>query len=173
MRFEPRMLFTLFAAAVFCFVVVTARQWPLGTRLLPWYVGIPMFVLSLVQLGIEFHRSKQPAGPQRGAADTGDLQVDWDIGTRILFYRAAKFFGWLIALILGIWLLGFFVAIPLFAFFYLKLEAKESWLLSLSLTAAAMLFLIGLFEKILHTHWLKPLLPWPETLLKSVLPWVN
>jgi len=172
MRFEPRMLFTLFAAAVFCFILLTSREWPLGSRLFPWYVGIPMLVLSLVQLAVEIYRSAQPVDPHGGTADTGDLQVDWNIGARLVFHRAAKFFGWLLGLILGIWLLGFFVTVPLFTFCYLKLDAKEGWGLSLSLTGAALLFLIGLFDQILHTHWLKPLLPWPEMLLKSALPWV-
>lgn len=173
MRFEPRMLFTLFATAVFCFIVVTSRAWPLGSRLFPWYVGIPMFVLCLVQLAMEIYRSKQPVDPHRGTSNTGDLQVDWNMGTRLVLLRAANFFGWLVGLILGIWLLGFFIAVPLFTFLYLKLEAKEGWRLSLTLAGAALLFLIGLFEQVLHTHWLKPLLTWPETIFKSVLPWVN
>jgi len=173
MRFEPRMLFTLFAAAVFCFVVVTAREWPLGARLFPWYVGIPMLVLSLAQLALELYRSTRPVDPQRSPVETGDLQVDWDIGARVIIQRAAKFFGCLIGLILGIWLLGFFITVPLFVFFYLKLEAKEGWRFSFSLAAVALLFLIGLFDQILHTHWLRPLIPWPEAMLKSVLPWVR
>jgi hypothetical protein len=68
---------------------------------------------------------------------------------------------------------GLFFTIPLFVLLYLKLEAKEGWLLSLSLTAGAMLFLIGLFDQVLRTHWLLPMIPWPEALLKSVLPWVS
>lgn len=173
MRFEPRMLFTLFAAAVFGFVVVTAREWPIGTRLFPWCVGIPMLVLSLVQLAVELFRSTRSVDPQRSSVETGDLQVDWSIGTRLVIHRAAKFFGWIIGLLLGIWLLGFFVTVPLFVFLYLKLEAKEGWLLSFWLTAAALVFLIGIFEQILHTHWPQPLIPWPEAMLKSVLPWVR
>ena len=173
MRFESKMLFTLFAAAVFCFVVVTAREWPIGTRLFPWYVGIPMLVLSLVQLALELYRSTRPVDLQSGPLETGDLQVDWNIGVIVVIQRAAKFFGWIIGLILGIWLLGFFVTVPLFIFFYLKLEAKEGWLLSLALALAILLFLIGLFDQILHTHWPRPLILWPEAMLKSVLPWVR
>ena len=173
MRFEPKLLFTLFATAVFCFVVVTAREWPLGSRLFPWWVGIPMLLLSLVQLGLELYRSTQPVDPQRDSVETGDLQVDWNIGTRLVVQRAAKFFGWLIGLLLGIWLLGFFVTVPLFVLLYLKLEAKEGWLLSLALTVGALIFLIGLFEQVLKTHWPLPLIPWPEAMLKGVLPGVN
>lgn len=173
MRFQPRMLFTLFMAAIFCLVVFTARGWPLGTRLLPWVVGITMLILSLVQLALDLYRSTRSVYTQRDSAETGDLQIDWTISTRLVVRRAANFFGWLVGLVLGIWLLGFFVAVPLFAFFYLKIEAKEGWLLTLLMSGAALLFLIGIFDQILHIHWHQPLVPWPAAMLKRLLPWVN
>jgi hypothetical protein len=112
MRFEPKMLFTLFATVVFCFIVYTSREWPLGTRMFPWWVGIPMLLLSVVQLGLEIYRSTRPVDSQRGPVETGDLQVDWNIGTRLVVRRAANFFGWFTGLLLGIWLLGFFLQFP-------------------------------------------------------------
>ena len=39
--------------------------------------------------------------------------------------------------------------------------------------AGAFLFLIGLFDQILHIAWPQPLLPWPEMLLKSLIPWIT
>ena len=56
---------------------------------------------------------------------------------------------------------------------YLKYQAKEGWLLSSGLTLGTFVFFVGLFHKILNVHWPKPLLPLPETLLKTVLPWLN
>jgi hypothetical protein len=41
------------------------------------------------------------------------------------------------------------------------------------LTLGAFVFFVGLFHKILNVHWPKPLLPLPETILKTLLPWLN
>lgn len=173
MRFQPKILFSVFVTVAFGFIVYSSRGWPLWTRIFPWYVGIPMLALSLVQLFLELYRSTQPADPKRSPAETGDLQVDWNIGTQIIIQRAAKFFGWLVGLIVCIWLLGFFISIPLFVLLYLKLEAREGWLLSLSLTAGILLVLIGLFDIVLNTHWLEPVIPWPETIFKSIFPFLT
>ena len=173
MRFDPKILFSVFVTVAFCFIVYTSREWPIWTRIFPWYVGIPMLFLSLVQLALEIYRSTQPVDPRRRSGQKGDLQVDLNIAARIVIQRAAKFFGWIIGLMVGIWLLGFFLSIPLFVLLYLKLEAKEGWVLSLCLTVGALVFLVGLFDLILNTHWIEPVIPWPETIFKSVLPGVN
>ena len=172
MRFQPRMFFTLFAVAVFSYVVFAARNWPLGARLLPWAIGIPLVVLSLVQLGVEFYRSSRTTDQGKDSY-TADLQVDWEVDTVVVARKASSYFGWLVGLALAIWLTGFFLSVPLFTFLYLKLQAREGWILSLVLTAAILIFLIGLFDQILHVAWPQPLLPWPEAILKLLLPWVD
>jgi hypothetical protein len=132
-----------------------------------------MLVLSLIQLGLELYRSARPVESKGKPLETGDLQVDWDIGTRLIALRAAKFFGWLLGLIFSIWLLGFFISIPFFVVLYLKLEAREGWLLTLSLTVGVLIFLIVLFEMVLNTYWLLPVIPGPEAVFKSLLPGVK
>ncbi len=172
MRFQSKMLFTLFAVAVFTYVAFAARNWPLGARLFPWAIGIPMAVLSLVQLGVELYRSGRRTDHEE-ISYTADLQVDWDVDTSVVLRNAASFFCWLLGLVLGVWLIGFFLSVPLFTILYLKFQAQERWLLSLILTAATFAFLVGLFELILHVPWPQPLLPWPEAILKALLPWVE
>jgi hypothetical protein len=172
MRFTPITLFTLSMAVVFFLAVYTARGWPLGSRLFPWSVGIGMLVLTLVQLAVEIYRSAKSGSPGKHSG-TGDLEVDWTLGTWLIIRRSSIFFGWFVGVILGIWLLGFFITIPLFAFLYLRIQAGEGWRVSLLLTLAAFLFLIGIFDQVLHVPWPNPLLPWPEALLKSVLPFVD
>ncbi len=169
MQFQSKMLFTLFAVVVFAYVAFTGRDWPLGSRLFPWVVGIPMAVLSLIQLGSELYRSGR-RGDDKENSYTADLQVDSNIDTSVVARKAAGFLGWLVGLVLGAWLTGFFLSVPLFTFLYLKFDAKENWLVSLALTAATFVFFVGLFEFILHVRWPVPLLPWPEAILKSLLP---
>lgn len=172
MRFRSRMLFTLFAVAVFTYVAFAARNWPPGSRLFPWAVAIPMALLSLVQLGVELYRSGTHADRDEKPY-TGDLQVDWNVDTSVVRRNAANFFAWLLGLVLAVWLIGFFFSVPLFTFLYLKVQAREKWLLSLALSASTLVFLVGVFELILHVPWPQPLLPWPEAILKALLPWVE
>lgn len=171
MRFQPSMLFTLCVVIVAACAVYSAKGWPLGTGLFPRFVGIPVLVLALVQLILEAYRSLRPAEAKH--TDTGDLQVDWTLGAGMVARRALGFFGWLLGLFFGAWLFGFFIAIPLFSFLYLKLQAKEGWLLCSVMTLGVFVFFVGLFDQILHVHWPSPLLPLPEAVLKSLLPWLG
>jgi hypothetical protein len=42
------------------------------------------------------------------------------------------------------------VAVPLFVFLYLKLQANEGWILSAAFTAGVWAFFYGLFDRLLH-----------------------
>jgi hypothetical protein len=165
------MLFTLCIIIIAAYAVYTARDWPLGTRLFPWFVGIPVLALSLVQIVLELYQA--PRVGKGTKVETGDLQVDLNMSTGLVARRTAGYFGWLLGLFFGIWIFGFFISIPLFAFLYLKLQAKEGWLVSSALTLGVFVFFIGLFDQVLHILWPDPLLPLPENLLKSLLPFVD
>lgn len=171
MRLHARTVFTFCVITVAAGAVYTARDWPLGTRLFPWFVGIPVLVLSLAQVAVEIYHAIK-SGENKNE-ETGDLQVDWSMSAGLVAYRAAGYFGWLLGLFFGIWLFGFFISVPLFAFLYLKLQAKEGWLVSSALTLGVFVFFIGLFDQILHVLWPDPLLPLPEILLKIVLPFLD
>lgn len=168
MRFRARMLFTLSIVAVSAYAVITANDWPLGTRLFPWAIGIPVFVLALVQLAVEIRASGHARNP--GKEDTGDLQVDLSMSSMLVAHQAGKFFAWLLGFFLCIWIFGFFVAVPLYGFFYLKIEAKEGWWLSLALTLGGFIFFVGLFDHILHLPWPTPIIEAPEEIIRSVIP---
>ena len=168
MRFQPRMLFTLAVIVFAGYAVYTSGDWPLGAKLFPRFVGIPVLILSLIQLVIDAYESIRPGGAQQ--KDTGDLQVDLSMERSVLVKRGGGFLLWLLGLFFGIWIFGFFITIPLFSLFYLKFQAGEGWLLSLTLTVGVTIFFIGLFDQILHVAWPEPLIPAPETLLKSLFP---
>ena len=168
MKFRPRILFTLGILIFSTYAVVSARDWPLGTKVFPWIVGIPVMILSVIQLALEISQSRSIAAPPK--EDTGDLQVDWSIGSRVVGAKAARFYGWLLGFLFCIWLLGFFVAVPLYTFLYLKVSAKESWLMTISLSLATFIFFVLLFDQVLHLPWPTPVIAWPEQLIQGVIP---
>ncbi len=171
MSFRPGMLFTLGVMVVAAYAVYASRDWSLGTGLFPWFVGIPVLVLAVIQMILDGYQSfrRSEAGP----IETGDLQVDMSMGMGEVARKALGFFGWLLGLCFGSIIFGFFISIPLFTLLYLKYQAKEGWLLSSGLTLGTFVFFVGLFHNILHVHWPKPLLTLPETILKILLPWLN
>ena len=168
MRFRARFLFTLSIVAVSAYAVIAAKDWPLGTRLFPWVIGIPVFVLALAQLAVEFYQSRRTRNSAK--EDTGDLQIDLNMSSLLVARKAGNFFAWLLGFFFCIWIFGFFVAVPLYGFLYLKLQAKEGWWLSLALTLGVFVFFVGLFDHILHVPWPTPLIEGPEEIIRSIIP---
>lgn len=168
MQFRARLLFTLFLTGVSAYVVISAWNWPLGTRLFPWAVGVPVLALTVIQLAIEIYQSINPSKMRR--EETGDLQIDLSMSSREVARKAGNFFGWLLGFFFVTWFFGFFVAVPLYGFLNLKLQAKEGWLLSLALTLVLFIFFVGLFDQILHMPWHIPVFPGPENFIRSLIP---
>ena len=73
-------------------------------------------------------------------------------------HRTLSIIGWIAGCFLAIWLLGFSYAVPLFIFVYLKLEAREGWLMTVVVTFLSWLFFYMLFERMLNVPFPDPLL---------------
>jgi len=171
MKLRAQMLFTLSVLVFSTYAVLSAREWPLATRLFPWVVGIPVMILSAIQLAIETYHSFSTAA--RPKEDTGDLQVDWNMGSRMVAAKAGNFFAWLLGFFLCIWLLGFFIAVPLYTFLYLKLQARERWLTSIGFMLATFIFFDVLFDQILHLPWPRPVIEAPQRFIRSSIPQID
>ncbi len=168
MRFPTRILFTLGVVILSAYAVISSRDWPLTMSLFPLIVGVPVLVLSLIQLGMELYQLRSAGGMKR--EDTGDLQVDLNMNSGVVAAKAGKFFGWILGFFFCVWVLGFFIAVPLYTLLYLKLDAKESWKLSIALTVATFIFFVGLFDQILHLPWTQPLITAPEEFIRYWTP---
>ena len=58
--------------------------------------------------------------------------------------------AWIVGFFAAIVLFGFTLAVPLFVFLYLRLQANEGWVISAVFTAAVWTFFYGLFDRLLH-----------------------
>ena len=131
MRVSGPALFSFSLALLAAYAVYAALRWPPKAALFPLTMGIPLLVLALAQTVMEL---RAPAG----AADAAG-------GRKVL-----SVFGWMGAFIALVVLAGFPIAVPLFVFFYLALESREGWPISLALAAAAWGVFHLLFERLLH-----------------------
>ncbi|HMA50081.1 MAG TPA: tripartite tricarboxylate transporter TctB family protein [Magnetospirillaceae bacterium] len=110
---------------------VAALNYPPGAASMPIMIGAVGAVLSLLQLVVELRRS-------RGAFEEKvDLRKDLPI------------YGWVWGFVLAVIAFGFLPAAPLMLLAYLRLRSKESWKLSLILSAAVFVLLYGLFQRVL------------------------
>lgn len=151
MRVEPRTLFTAALAIGLAAAIYTARDWPVETRMLPWALGIPGFLMALIQLLLDL--GGQGRTHETAAADLIDLPTDTTLPPDIVTRRASIFFGWFLGLIGGVWLFGFFIAVPLFVCLYLLLRAQEKWWSALLYTGLTLGFLWLVFDRILRVLW--------------------
>ncbi len=152
MKFRPQVLFSLLLLLFFIVFVYEAREWRLQARLYPLVVGIPMVLLALVHLVLELRGKSKGASP-------GDAPVDFQFtqstDSAVARRRTLTIFSWIFGFFIATWLLGFSLAIPALVFFYLKVQSRERWIISLALTGAAWLSFWALFDRLLH-------LPFPD-----------
>ncbi|MBI3000750.1 MAG: tripartite tricarboxylate transporter TctB family protein [Deltaproteobacteria bacterium] len=160
MKVRPQFFFSLAILIFLVYFVWEAREWRLQARLYPWVIGMPMIALALVQIWLELKGVSQE---KRSGDVPVDFQFEQPVDPDIARRRTVNIFAWILGFFAAIWLLGFSLAIPLFLFFYLKVQSREPWVLSVILTAAGWLLFWGLFDRLLH-------LPFPEA---QVLTWLG
>jgi hypothetical protein len=148
MHKKASLILALSVMAVAGYGVIAAWFWPWKAALFPLVIGIPLFVLSAAEaLWVLLGTT------ERG--EVQDFQISHELPEREVIRRSAGAAGWIMAFFAAIVLLGFPVAVPLFVFLYLKVQAKEGWIFSALFTAAAWVFFYGLFDQVLH-------LPFPQ-----------
>src|SRR5262245_6128419 len=152
MHKKASLALALFVMAVSGYAVVAACFWPWKAALFPLVIGVPLFVLSAAEaIWVLAGRTEAPG--ERGPVQ--DFRLADHLPEREVVRRSAVAAAWIVGFFALILLLGFAIAVPLFVFLYLKLEGKESWLLSVVFAAAAWGFFYGLFDLLLH-------LPFPQ-----------
>ncbi len=151
-------VFSFFIMGVGIWAVVAARTWPLKAALFPIVIGVPIIVLAGIEGILTLWKNE---GTREGHAV--DLQFTDNIPPAVMRQRALRAFGWLLGFYVLIVLVGFPIAIPLYVFLYLKIEGREGWLLSLTLTTGAWGIFYGLFVKLVP-------LPFSEGWIFTFLP---
>lgn len=150
MRVKPSLLLSLCLMVLSAWAVFAAMAWPWKAALFPLVIGIPVFLLAAVEFSLTAF------GPEASAqALAVDFILSQHVDFKLAIRRTLAIFGWIIAFFLLILAFGFPAAIPAFVLLYLRAQAREGWLLSLTLAAVAWGFVYGLFVRLLN-------LPFPE-----------
>lgn len=146
-----RPVFTSLVGLVIAEALWISRDWPLRASMVILLLGGVGLVLAAAQLSIELRAARsgegQPARPSLEivpAAPAGR-------------WATLEIWAWLWGLFFAIHLIGFPVALPLFAFLYAKVYGAR-WPLAVVLAIGIWGFIHGIFEVLLHVPWPRPLL---------------
>jgi hypothetical protein len=143
-------IFTLCYIALLGGAAYHALDWPLrGSVIILSLAGLGI-PLALVQTFLTLRAlSKAPSESQDISGSEG---LNYDVGK-----RTAEILLWTLSIIGGIWLVGFHVTMPLFAFLYSRTYGAQ-WRVAVILGLIAEGFLIVIFDQLLHVIWPTPLL---------------
>jgi hypothetical protein len=142
-RLDGRAAFSLALVGLFAWALWQSRGFGVRAGLFPWAVCVPGFVLALGQLTRDLGHRRDAPGPDAGGVSTPD--VPGHVARR----RGGAICGWIVGFWLALWLLGFSLATLAMTGAYLRFGARERWLTSALLAAAAFAVVYGLFGQVL------------------------
>jgi TctA family transporter len=170
--FQLSDLFYLVIIGLLGYMVATATTWDFKASVGPLTVGISALVVAVVSFVNHLLRrpgASHAAGLAAPRVDGTrevhmDLQTDMShLPTRTVLVRAGLFFGWLLAFMASMAIIGLIPTVPLFVIAYMRLEGSERWKLVLPQAAALTVLIYFVFDRFLA-------IPWPATVIGSWFP---
>jgi peptidoglycan/LPS O-acetylase OafA/YrhL len=114
---------------------LTFRYWE--STVLPLATSSVILILAAVEVGKELRRrNKEEAAVETEGGKEGKHSID--------IRKLGLVFGFVAAFSLAVYLLGFYIAIPLFSLAYLKWRGR-SWLVAVVFAIAMLAFVYGVF----------------------------
>jgi hypothetical protein len=157
----------LLLLGIFIFMWVESAHWPLGAALFPRVAAV-LGALAIIAFAIQLvWRLRSSATVVEGRI----LDLQWSTGdtdARTLKKRAFVIVASIGGLWLGVWLLGFHVAIPVYLFSQLVLLGNCRWWSATLVALAGLAIIIGVYDKLLQVSWNQPaiLALWRELTVK-------
>ncbi|MEX2034533.1 MAG: tripartite tricarboxylate transporter permease [Xanthobacteraceae bacterium] len=171
--FHPSNLFTLFYLAIIGGMVIAALPWHFSAKLVPLVVG----TIGLTVVGLSLFNDlcrKPTAARSASLADQAQQEVEQTIHmdltsdtahlpVRTVVNRAVQFFGYLLAFMAVMAVIGLIPTVGLFVVVFMRREGPERWPLVLSYAAALVIAIYVVFDYFMS-------IPWPPTLLGQLVP---
>ncbi len=158
LRFQPRSLLTLFFIVMFAYVVFESWDMPVQAKLYPWVIGL----IALALLAWQLTREVMPS-QEKNSRETGvDMDFTEEEASAVGKRRAMELFCWLYGFAALLWLIGYYLAIPLMVLAYM-LRHRETLIITIALPTGAGITTWLVFGYFLH-------LPFPPGVL---IEWVG
>jgi len=148
MKSKGHLYFSAFLLLVAGYAIFAASRWSFKTGFFPLAIAIPLLILVLVHLYLESF-----GAPEVSKGPAVDADFSGEVPDEIARRRVLTIFAWIAAFILCVYLIGFPLTVPLFIFFYLKVQSEVSWIHSLALTTITWGLFYLLFQRLVHIQF--------------------
>jgi TctA family transporter len=165
--------------ALFGVMLADAVTWNFEAKVIPLIVGVGAVLFCTLTLANEIFGKPAEAEPALASGIVGaksDVlgqtggKIHMDIASHVSHLpalvkltRGALFFGWMVAFLCSMALIGLIPTVPVFIVGYMRLEGREPWRIVVPMATIMTLFIYGLFDQLLA-------IPWPETVLGTWFP---
>jgi hypothetical protein len=153
--------------------LLAAVPWPFAAKLVPMIVGLLALLVAVISLFNQMCR-KPVNGDEGSLADQAQAEVEQKIHmdlesdtghlpVRTIVERAARFFGYLLAFMASMAVIGLIPTAAIFVVVFMRLEGQERWKLVIPYVLVLVLGIYIAFDQFMA-------LPWPPTLLGTYFP---
>ncbi|SAK88301.1 Tripartite tricarboxylate transporter TctA family protein [Caballeronia pedi] len=156
----------VFFICIGLYMLVTAQGWLLMARIGPTAVASILVMAASVSLAYKiFVIPAQASAAHAGGGIHMDVAADHGekLSNTVVLRRAARFFGWFLAFLACMSVIGMIPTVPLMIVAYMRIEGREPWRLSVILAVCVTAFLYLVFDQIIH-------IPWPDSFLGQWIP---
>jgi TctA family transporter len=171
-EFKPHHAMHVFMLCVFGYLLWEASAWNFSAKIVPTIVGTLGFALVAISLLNELSRKESRVvldarkEAKEEVAQKIHMDLDSDTGhlpLKTVITRGLIFFGWLLAFMASMSVIGLIPTVPLFVVLYMRLEGPEPWKIVVPQAICLTVFIWFLFDQLLT-------IPWPPTYLGAWIP---
>lgn len=163
-------LFPVFLLGLFGVMLSQATTWNPLARIVPMIVGSGAILFCSLALINEVFKGSKTKSLDEIARAQVEQKIHMDIKSAVshvpwqkLLLRGGIFFGWMVAFLGSMALIGIIPTVPLFIIAFMRLEGRERWHIVLPMAIVMCLFIYVLFDQLLA-------IPWPPTVLGDMFP---
>jgi TctA family transporter len=170
-RFSVDNLFPAFLLGLFLVMLAISLHWPFEAKIIPTIVTIGAIIACGLSLANDvFGGRPVEVGLAGQVKAVVSQKIHMDIGSKtghlpgpVILFRGFLFFGWMIAFLCSMALIGIIPTVPLFVIAYMRLEGSEKWHHAFAMAAVMTTLVYVVFDQLLS-------IPWPPTLLAAWFP---
>jgi len=166
----------LFPAALLCLFLLMlwmSIDWSFEAKIVPTIVGLGAIIscsLSLANDIFSLRHGESEMGLAEKAKAVVTQKIHMDIASKtahlpgsIILVRGFLFFGWMVAFLCSMAVIGLIPTVPIFVIAYMRLEGPEKWRHAVIMATVMTTLIYVVFDQLLS-------IPWPPTLLGTSFP---
>ncbi len=139
----------VFFIGIALYMLVTAQGWLFLAKIGPTVVASIVVIAGTISLAYKVFFANTGGGVHMDAT----IDPNNALPIKLVLTRAARFFGWFLAFLACMALIGIIPTVPLMIVAFMRIEGRESWRLSLILAVCVTAFVYGVFDQIIHVPW--------------------